>query len=201
MPPGSPTPAGTPTPIGSPTEPRWLTPEQLGAWIRFIAVVELLPGALDQQLQRDAGLTHFEYMTLAMLSETPDRTLRMTTLATRTNATLPRLSHVVTRLVTRGYLERRPCPTDGRATNAVLTEEGLAKLVATAPGHVATVLADVIDPLDAEQIPQLADIMARMLTRLDPDGRMTVDAVRSALGPSGEQRSAEQPAGERSAPE
>ncbi|MBO0982966.1 MarR family winged helix-turn-helix transcriptional regulator [Rathayibacter sp. SD072] len=196
MPPGSPTPAATPTPDGSPSEPRWLTPEQLGAWIRFIAVVELLPGALDQQLQRDAGLTHFEYMTLAMLSEAPDRTLRMTTLATRTNATLPRLSHVVTRLVARGYLERRPCPTDGRATNAVLTEEGLAKLVATAPGHVATVLADVIDPLDAEQIPQLADIMARMLTRLDPDGRMTVDAVRSALGPS-----AEDPDGNRSARE
>ncbi|KQQ10083.1 MarR family winged helix-turn-helix transcriptional regulator [Rathayibacter sp. Leaf296] len=168
----------------TPSEPRWLTSEQLGAWIRFIAVVELLPGALDQQLQREAGLTHFEYMTLAMLSDAPDRTLRMTTLATRTNATLPRLSHVVTRLVSRGYLERRPCPTDGRATNAVLTEQGLAKLVETAPGHVATVLADVIDPLDPEQIPQLADIMARMLTRLDPDGRMTVDAVRTALGPA-----------------
>jgi DNA-binding MarR family transcriptional regulator len=198
---GSPTPSGSPSPVGSPSEPRWLTPEQLGAWIRFIAVVELLPGALDQQLQRDAGLTHFEYMTLAMLSEAPDRTARMTTLATRTNATLPRLSHVVTRLVARGYLERRPCPTDGRATNAVLTEEGMAKLVETAPGHVATVLADVIDPLDAEQIPQLADIMARMLTRLDPDGRMTVDAVRSALGPVPEQSVSEQPDDEQAAGE
>jgi DNA-binding MarR family transcriptional regulator len=166
---------------------RWLTQEQLAAWLRFVAVVELLPGALDTQLQRDAGLTHFEYMTLAMLSEAPDRALRMTTLAARTNATLPRLSHVVTRLVTRGYLERRPCPTDGRATNAVLTDAGLQKIVDTAPGHVATVLADVIDPLDAEQIPQLADIMTRMLTRLDPEGRMTVDAVRSALGDPGRQ--------------
>ncbi|NRG40501.1 MarR family transcriptional regulator [Rathayibacter sp. VKM Ac-2804] len=161
---------------------RWLTQEQLSAWLRFVAVVELLPGALDTQLQRDAGLTHFEYMTLAMLSEAPERALRMTTLAARTNATLPRLSHVVTRLAARGYLERRPCPTDGRATNAVLTDAGLQKIVDTAPGHVATVLADVIDPLDAEQIPQLADIMTRMLTRLDPEGRMTVDAVRSALG-------------------
>ncbi|MBF4461444.1 MULTISPECIES: MarR family winged helix-turn-helix transcriptional regulator [unclassified Rathayibacter] len=162
-------------------EPRWLTPEQLDAWLRLIAVVELLPGSLDSQLQRDAGLTHFEYMTLAMLSEAPGHSLRMTTLAARTNATLPRLSHVVTRLVRRNYLERRPCPSDGRATNAVLTEEGLRKVIETAPGHVATVLADVIDPLDAEQITQLADIMARMLTRLDPEGRMTVEAVRSAL--------------------
>ncbi|MWV51092.1 MarR family transcriptional regulator [Rathayibacter sp. VKM Ac-2803] len=161
--------------------PRWLTPDQLDAWMRFIAVVELLPGALDTQLQRDAGLTHFEYMTLAMLSEAPDHALRMTTLATRTNSTLPRLSHVVTRLVARGYLERRPCPTDGRATNAVLTDAGRQKIVETAPGHVSTVLADVIDPLAPEQIGQLADIMARMLTRLDPEGRMTVDAVRSTL--------------------
>ncbi|AZZ56223.1 MarR family winged helix-turn-helix transcriptional regulator [Rathayibacter iranicus] len=163
-------------------ENRWLTPDQLDAWLRFIAVVELLPGALDTQLQRDAGLTHFEYLTLAMLSEAPDRALRMTTLAARTNATLPRLSHVVTRLVARGYLERQPCASDGRATNAVLTVAGMQKIVETAPGHVATVLADVIDPLDAEQIPQLADIMTRMLTRLDPEGRMTVDAVRSSLG-------------------
>ncbi|WP_367882186.1 hypothetical protein [Rathayibacter oskolensis] len=59
--------------------PRWLTPDQLDAWMRFIAVVELLPGALDTQLQRDAGLTHFEYMTLAMLSEAPEHALRMTT--------------------------------------------------------------------------------------------------------------------------
>ncbi|QHC67680.1 MarR family transcriptional regulator [Rathayibacter sp. VKM Ac-2759] len=165
--------------------PRWLTPDQLDAWMRFIAVVELLPGALDTQLQRDAGLTHFEYMTLAMLSEAPEHALRMTTLAARTNSTLPRLSHVVTRLAARGYLERRPCPTDGRATNAVLTEAGLEKIVETAPGHVATVLADVIDPLAPEQIIQLADIMARMLTRLDPEGRMTVDSVRSALGEPG----------------
>lgn len=166
-------------------DPRWLTPDQLDAWLRFIAVVELLPGALDTQLQRDAGLTHFEYLTLAMLSEAPEHALRMTTLAARTNATLPRLSHVVTRLAARGYLERRPCPTDGRATNAVLTREGFRKVVETAPGHVSTVLADVIDPLETEQIGQLADIMARMLTRLDPEGRMTVDAVRSALGEQG----------------
>ena len=57
-----------------------------------------------------------------MLSEAPERTLRMTALAQRTNATLPRLSHVVRRLEDRGLVERFPCPEDGRATNARLTE-------------------------------------------------------------------------------
>ncbi|NQX11664.1 MarR family transcriptional regulator [Microbacteriaceae bacterium VKM Ac-2855] len=159
-------------------EPRWLDAEQLAAWMRFIAVVELLPGALDSQLQRDAQLTHFEYMTLAMLSEAPERTLRMTTLAARTNATLPRLSHVVSRLNARGYLDKRQCPEDRRATNVSLTEEGWTKVLETAPGHVATVLENVIDPLDAAQVGQLAAIAGAMLTKLDPDGSMTVETLR-----------------------
>ena len=150
---------------------RWLSAEQLQAWVKFVAVVELLPGALDGQLQRDAGLTHFEYFTLAMLSEAPNRTLRMTQLAAATNSTLPRLSHVASRLETRGFLERTPCPEDRRATNASLTEEGWKKVVATAPGHVATVRENVVDALDDTDIADLDRVMAKLLGRLDPDNR------------------------------
>ncbi|HVK45568.1 MAG TPA: MarR family transcriptional regulator, partial [Micropruina sp.] len=66
---------------------RWLDDEEIVAWVRLAAVLELLPTALDSQLRRDADLTHFEYFALAMLSEAPERTLRMTALAARTNAT------------------------------------------------------------------------------------------------------------------
>jgi DNA-binding MarR family transcriptional regulator len=136
-------------------------------------VVELLPGVLDAQLRSDAGLAHFEYFVLAMLSEVPDRTLRMTSLALRTNATLPRLSHVVRRLEDRGLVERFPCPEDGRATNARLTDPGWDAVVAAAPEHVATVRRHVLDPLTREQVLQLRDIGGALLTRLDPEGRMT----------------------------
>src|SRR3954447_17958249 len=149
-------------------ETRWLTDDERVAWVRLAAVVELLPGVLDSQLRRDADLSHFEYFVLAMLSEAPDRTLRMTSLASRTNATLPRLSHVVRRLQDRGLLERFPCPDDGRATNARLTKAGRKALVAAAPGHVATVRRNVLDPLTREQVEQLRDIADEMLTRLDP---------------------------------
>jgi DNA-binding MarR family transcriptional regulator len=128
---------------------RWLTPDQLRAWKKFVAVVEVLPGVLDSQLQRDADVTHFEYFTMAMLSEAPGRRLRMTSLASATNSTLPRLSHVVSRLEKRGYIDRAPCPEDRRATNATLTEAGWQKVVATAPGHVDTVRENVIEPLTA----------------------------------------------------
>ncbi|MGY1733289.1 MarR family winged helix-turn-helix transcriptional regulator [Geodermatophilus sp. SYSU D01045] len=153
-------------------EPRWLDDDEMRAWLRLVAVVELLPGVLDGQLRRDAGLTHFDYHVLAMLSEAPERTLRMTELATRTNATLPRLSHVVRRLEERGLVERAPCPYDGRATNARLTDAGWAKVRETAPGHLATVREHVIDALTPEQVGQLADVAGALLERLDPDGRL-----------------------------
>src|SRR3954465_12653938 len=150
----------------------WLDDEEQAAWVRLIAMVELLPGVLDTQLRRDADLTHFEYFVLAMLSESPQRTLRMTALALRTNATLPRLSHVVRRLEDRGLVERFPCPEDGRATNARLTADGWDAVVAAAPGHGAAVRRNVLDPLTREQVAQLRDIGDALLSRLDPDGRM-----------------------------
>ncbi|GCD88222.1 transcriptional regulator [Nocardioides sp. LS1] len=147
--------------------------DERAAWLRLVAVVELLPGVLDSQLRESSGLTHFEYFVLAMLSEEPERTLRMTSLAQRTNATLPRLSHVVRRLEERGLVERFPCPEDGRATNARLTSTGWNAVVAAAPGHVDTVRRHVLDPLTPAQVDQLREIGAALLTRLDPDGRLS----------------------------
>jgi DNA-binding MarR family transcriptional regulator len=149
---------------------RWLDEDELDAWVRFIAVVERLPGVLDSQLRRDSGLTHYEYFVLATLSEAAGQTLRMTALASRTNATLPRLSHVISRMEQRGLVERSPCLEDRRAFNVALTDVGRDTLVAAAPGHVATVREHVIDPLAREQVRQLAEIATAMLTRLDPQG-------------------------------
>lgn len=154
-------------------EIEWLDETERQAWLRLVAVVELLPGVLDAQLRTSAGLTHFEYFALAMLSEAPERTLRMTSLAQLTNATLPRLSHVVRRLEDRGLVERFPCPEDGRATNARLADAGWDAVVAAAPGHVTAVRGNVLDPLTREQVTQLRDIGDALLTRLDPEGRMT----------------------------
>ena len=152
---------------------RWLDDAEMTAWVRLAAVLELLPGVLDSQLRRDAELTHFDYYVMAMLSEAPKRTLRMTALAQRTNATLPRLSHVVKRLEDRGLIERFPCPEDARATNARLTAAGWKKIKATAPGHVETVRRHVIDVLTPEQVTQLAGITAAILESVDPDGNLS----------------------------
>jgi DNA-binding MarR family transcriptional regulator len=148
------------------TDDRWLTAAQMSAWKKLIAVAELLPGTLESQLRRDADLSHFEYFTMAMLSEAPERTLRMTALASQTNSTLARLSHVVSRLESRGFVRREPCAQDRRATNAVLTSMGWSKVVAAAPGHVATVRQGVIDSLTAADVVDLDRIMGRILRAL-----------------------------------
>ncbi|MCJ1697755.1 MarR family transcriptional regulator [Rathayibacter caricis] len=152
--------------------PNWLSTEERETWVRFSAVLELLPAALDSQLTQDAGLTHFDYFALAMLSEAPDRVLRASALAARTNSTLPRLSKVINRLESRGLVRRYPCPEDRRATNIALTESGWQKVVETAPGHLANVRAMVVDALTPEQMRQLSSISAALLTRLDPAGKM-----------------------------
>lgn len=151
---------------------RWLDDEERAAWLGLIAVSELLPSVLDSQLRRDSGITHFEYFVLAVLSESPERTLRMTELGRMTNATLPRLSHVVRRLEARLLVERFPCPEDGRATNARLTPAGWDLVVAAAPGHVSTVRERVLEHLTRQQVAQLAEISQALLGGLDPDRRL-----------------------------
>ncbi|MFW5472631.1 MarR family winged helix-turn-helix transcriptional regulator [Knoellia sp. CPCC 206450] len=151
-------------------DPRWLDRAEMTAWLRLIAVAERLPGVLDTQLRRESGLTHFEYQVLAMLSDAPDRTLRMTSLSLQTNATLPRLSHVVKRLEDRGLVQRSVAPEDKRAINAMLTDEGFAALAEAAPGHLATVREHVFDPLSGDQVRALSEALGAILTRVDPSG-------------------------------
>lgn len=150
----------------------WLDERERAAWLRLAALVELLPGTLDAQLQRDANLSHFEYYVLAMLSEATDRTLAMSALAQRTNATLPRLSHVVRRLESRGLVARTGCATDRRVTMAHLTDAGWDLVVATAPAHVRHVRSVILDALTSDQVDQLHGIADAILDRIDPTGRM-----------------------------
>jgi DNA-binding MarR family transcriptional regulator len=141
----------------------WLSDEQQAAWRPFVALLLRLPAALDAQLQKDAGITQFDYLVLSGLSETPGRTLRMSELAATANSSLSRLSHVVSRLEAKGWVRREPCPGDGRFINAVLTDEGLQKVVATAPGHVAAVRERLIGTLTEEEFAQLGAISAKVL--------------------------------------
>jgi DNA-binding MarR family transcriptional regulator len=149
------------------TAPRWLTAAQLEAWQAITQLLGLLSTALEGQLQRDAQLSYVEYYVLAGLSDQPNHTMRISELAGFTNAEISRLSHLISRLQKRGYVRREPDPTDGRYTNAVLTDAGYNHLVAAAPGHVATVLELVIDALDDTALSALQDSAERITARIN----------------------------------
>ncbi|HEX6514450.1 MAG TPA: MarR family transcriptional regulator [Nocardioidaceae bacterium] len=153
---------------------RWLDDDELRAWLRLAGVMLKLGPALDSQLQRDADMTHFDYLCLAMLSESEDHTLRMSELAARANASLSRLSHVVKKLEQRGWVERFPCPDSRRVTMARLTPTGYDVLVAAAPGHVETVRSLVFDDLDRDDVAALERIAGHIVDRIDKAGLRTV---------------------------
>ncbi|PVZ08562.1 MarR family winged helix-turn-helix transcriptional regulator [Actinomycetospora cinnamomea] len=160
----------------------WLDDDEQRAWRRTAAVITLLPAALDAQLQRDAGLTQFSYLVLAMLSEEPGRTMPMSALAATVNSSLSRLSHVVARLEAQGWVTREPSPESGRVTVARLTDAGMEKVVATAPGHAAEVRRLIFDALDGDGVASLACVTAAILGRLDPSGALRANPLRHETG-------------------
>jgi DNA-binding MarR family transcriptional regulator len=152
---------------------RWLSAEEQHAWRRLAALTTLLPAELDGQLHRDAGLSHYAYFVLAMLSEAPEYSLRMSDLAGRSVGSASRLSHLMTRLEAQGFVRREKACDDGRGQVAILTDAGLEKIRRTAPGHVNEVRRVVFDSLSSEQVQQLDGICQAMLGAIDPEGVLT----------------------------
>lgn len=143
-------------------EPQWLDDEEREAWLGLMTVLIRIPAALDRQLRADAGMSHFDYQVMVVLSETEGWTLRMSVLAEAIDGSLPRLSQVAARLEKSGWIERRPDPGDGRSTLAVLTDAGFQALAAAAPLHVTEVRRMIFDRLTRAQVGQLARIADRI---------------------------------------
>jgi DNA-binding MarR family transcriptional regulator len=139
-------------------EPRWLDEGEKRTWLALLAMINMLDDELDRQLQRDSRMPHAYYMVLAALSESPNRKMRMSDLASSNNASQSRLTHAVNRLVIAGWVRREKCTSDRRVVYAVLTDEGYEVLKEAAPGHVGAVRATLFDRLSPEQVRQLREI-------------------------------------------
>jgi DNA-binding MarR family transcriptional regulator len=144
-----------------------LDPDEAPFWRSLMRITTALPRALEDQFLPETGLAITDYGVLVALSEAPDHLLRISALAATTGLSLSRISRVVDDLTRRGLVEKRKCAEDGRASNAVLTAAGLAKLEAAYPGHLARVRASVFDHLDAEDIRTAGPVLARLAAALD----------------------------------
>ena len=130
---------------------RWLTEDEQRLWRGWLAASMLLPERLNRDLQEQHGLTGTDYQVLVELSESPERRMRMSTLAERTQLSRSRLSHQIDRMTTAGLVNRQECAQDGRGMFAVLTEQGWETIVAAAPDHVESVRRHLVDRLTPEQ--------------------------------------------------
>lgn len=142
--------------------PRWLDEREMLAWRAFLVTAVRVPEALDRDLQQAFGRSLAEYEVLVYLSEAEGRRRRMAELAERTLHSRSRLTHTVDRLEAEGLVERQPCEDDRRGTWAVLTDDGMARLEAMAPTHVASVRRHLLDPLGAGDVRALGRALARV---------------------------------------
>jgi DNA-binding MarR family transcriptional regulator len=158
-------------------ETRWLTAPEKRAWLAFWGACHLLDNAIDRDLQARSGLSHGDYLILAMLSAAPAHRLRMSTLAEVVFVSRSRLTYQVTQLEKAGLVRREDCPSDKRGAVAVLTPEGYGLLRAAAPGHVACVRRVFFDVLTPEQVAVLGDALTSIVERLleDPERRIVAE--------------------------
>ncbi|MCE7010505.1 MarR family transcriptional regulator [Kibdelosporangium philippinense] len=150
------------------TEVRWLDGREQMIWRGFLGATGSFMEHLDRQMQRDSGMPLAYFEILAVLSEMPGRSLRMSELATMCRSSRSRLSHAVSRLEEAGWVRRRACESDKRGQFAELTDDGFKVLEKAAPGHVTAVREHLFDVLTPEQLQQLDQITAAIQAGLTP---------------------------------
>jgi DNA-binding MarR family transcriptional regulator len=132
-------------------QPQWLDAQEQEVWREYLRASRLLEAALDHDLQAH-GLQLSEYEILSMLSETPDRRLRMSVIAEMVVQSRSRLTHTASRLENRGWVRREACAGDRRGVELVLTHTRFAEINRMAPTHVGSVRANLLDHLSREDL-------------------------------------------------
>ena len=150
-------------------QPHWLDAQEQGVWREYLRATRLLEAALDRDLQAH-GLQLSEYEILSMLSEQPDRRLRMSVIAELVVQSRSRLTHTAGRLESRGWVRREPCEGDRRGVELVLTDTGFDEVTRMAPTHVTSVRANVLEHLSREDFTALGRVLARISNGILSDG-------------------------------
>ena len=149
-----------------------LDESQSNLWVALTVFSQLFTPAMDARL-REVGLTLFEYGALMSLSDAPDRALRISEMAERTYAPVPRMSKVVARLEERGLVGRGASKTDGRASLITLTASGRRVLLRAAQIQADAAHDLVLDRISAGDATTLAAILSPLVASLDTAGPLS----------------------------
>lgn len=127
-------------------------------------VIYALPRAIDTDMMREQRLSLIEYLAMANLSEAPDRKLRMSDLAAAVEMSLSGMTRLVTRLESQGLIQRVKSSRDARGSNAILTDEGFARLEAAWPSNLAALRRHFLDHLTGLDLQRLAAALRDIAT-------------------------------------
>lgn len=159
------------------SQPQWLDADEQHAWREFLHATRLLEAVLDRDLQAQ-GLQLSEYEIISMLSEQPDRRLRMSEIAELVVQSRSRLTHTAGRLEQRGWVRREACAGDRRGVELVLTDLGYAEIARMAPTHVDGVRRNFVAHLSREDLLALGRAMEAISLGIQSTG--ACDEVRAA---------------------
>jgi len=137
----------------------WLSPSQGRTWLNYMSVYHRLEYEMNRHLQAECGLSLADYTVMNALSAAPGRRTRLSQLAITIGWERSRLSHHLQRMAGRGLVDRVQSDTDGRATDALLTDAGLKTLRVAAPKHVAWVRTVFFSDLDDDQVEEMGDLL------------------------------------------
>lgn len=157
----------------TPPHDQGLSDAEMEIWSSVATLLERLPTALDAQLQRDNGITHFEHGILYALFTAPQHTLRLSVLADYANSTLSRLSRAVSRLEAKGWVVRQVDATDGRFTLGILTEDGVEAVLESTPRHHALIQQLIFDAVTPAQARQLGALSRKISSAIGPESTWT----------------------------
>ena len=142
----------------------WLSEDEQRVWRNYVALTGRLQAVMNRQLQQDHELSLADYTVLVALDERPG--CRISELGDRLGWEQSRLSHQLTRMRTRGLVERVGADDDRRAATVELTKQGAAALRVAAPQHAELVRAVVFDGMSAADLRALERWTSRVLDRL-----------------------------------
>lgn len=136
--------------------------ERTEAWLGLLRTSQLLIKSLDAELAARHGIGMSGFDLLSRLDESEEGHLRMSDLASLTMLSPSRVSRLVDQLGRDGYVERRVCPSDGRAVWAVITENGRDFLAGVRSTYFEGVERRFFEQLREADVKRLAGVWERL---------------------------------------
>ena len=141
--------------------PRPLSPRdaRLAPWKAFLEAHARVSRRLDEELRAEHDLSLAEYDTLLAIAWSPDRRIRMRTLADSILLSKSGVTRLIDRLVADGLVERDTCLEDARGAEAVLTQAGLDRLRAASSTHLRGIQSHFLGVVDIDDLPTVERAM------------------------------------------